>query len=54
MDISHVFSAKDIITAPGDADPQNPGFGPRSALQLLRDEDRDYGYVVERGRNLSA
>ena len=23
---------------------------PRSALQLLRDEDRDYGYVVERGK----
>lgn len=28
---------------------KTPGFGPRSALKLLQDEDREYGYVIERG-----
>lgn len=28
---------------------KTPGFGPRSALKLLQDEDREYGYLVERG-----
>jgi glycine betaine/proline transport system ATP-binding protein len=28
---------------------KTPGFGPRSALKLLQDDDREYGYVIERG-----
>lgn len=51
VDISHVFSAKDIAQRrPVTLIRKTPGFRPRSALQLLRDEDRDYGYVVERGK----
>lgn len=50
VDISHVFSGKDITQRrPVTLMRKTPGFGPRSALQLLRDEDRDYGYVIERG-----
>ncbi|WP_199062880.1 glycine betaine/L-proline ABC transporter ATP-binding protein ProV [Serratia sp. ASV30] len=49
VDISHVFSAKDIAKRrPVTLIRKTPGFGPRSALQILRDEDRDYGYVLER------
>ncbi|VTR24259.1 Glycine betaine/L-proline transport ATP-binding protein ProV [Serratia fonticola] len=51
VDISHVFSAKDIAKRrPVTLIRKTPGFGPRSALQILRDEDRDYGYVLERGQ----
>lgn len=50
VDVSHVFSAKDIAQRrPVTLIRKTHGFGPRSALQLLREEDRDYGYVVERG-----
>jgi len=50
VDISHVFSAKDIAQrCPVTLMRKTPIFGSRSALQLLPDEDRDYGYVVERG-----
>ncbi len=45
-----VFSAKDIARrTPNGIIRKTPGFGPRSALKLLQDEDREYGYLVERG-----
>ena len=51
VDISHVFSAKDIARRrPVTLIRKTPGVGPRSALKILQDEDRDYGYVLERGR----
>ena len=50
VDISQVFSAKDIARrSPVGLLRKAPGFGPRSALKLLEDEDREYGYVIERG-----
>ncbi len=51
VDISHVFSAKDIARRrPVTLIRKTPGFGPRSALKLLQDEDRDFAYVLERGQ----
>jgi len=51
VDVSHVFSAKDIARRrPVTLIRKTPGFGPRSALKLLQDEDRDFGYVLERGQ----
>ena len=51
VDISQVFSAKDIARrAPVGLIRKTPGFGPRSALKLLQDEDREFGYVLERGQ----
>ncbi|PKH21922.1 proline/glycine betaine ABC transporter ATP-binding protein ProV [Enterobacterales bacterium CwR94] len=51
VDISHVFSAKDIVRrGAGALIRQAPGLGPRSAIKLLQDEDRDYGYVLDRGQ----
>jgi len=51
VDISQVFSAKDIARRnPAGLLRKTAGFGPRSALKLLQDEDRDYGYVIERGQ----
>ncbi|KAA9002473.1 glycine betaine/L-proline ABC transporter ATP-binding protein ProV [Affinibrenneria salicis] len=51
VDISQVFSAKDIAKRrPVTLIRKTPGVGPRSALKLLQDEDRDYGYVLERGQ----
>ncbi|EMV5696974.1 glycine betaine/L-proline ABC transporter ATP-binding protein ProV [Escherichia coli] len=42
--------AKDIARrTPNGLIRKTPGFGPRSALKLLQDEDREYGYVIERG-----
>lgn len=50
VDISQVFSARDIARrSQSGLLRKTPGFGPRSALTLLQDEDRDYGYVIERG-----
>lgn len=50
VDLSQVFSAKDIVRRRGlTLIRKTSGFGPRSALQLLRDEESDYGYVIERG-----
>ncbi len=50
VDISQVFSAKDIARrSPAGLLRKTPGFGPRSAIKLLQDEDREFGYVVERG-----
>ncbi|GLR10377.1 proline/glycine betaine ABC transporter ATP-binding protein ProV [Mixta theicola] len=49
VDISHVFSAKDIARRGASALIRKaPGFGPRSAIKLLQDEDREYGYVLEK------
>lgn len=51
VDISHVFSAKDIARrGAGSLMRKAPGFGPRSALKLLQDDDREYGYILERQR----
>jgi len=51
VDISQVFSAKDIARRRYDALLHiAPDFGPRSALKILNDEDRDYGYLIERGQ----
>ncbi|KQN48542.1 MULTISPECIES: glycine betaine/L-proline ABC transporter ATP-binding protein ProV [Rahnella] len=50
VDISQVFSAKDIARRRGALIRKTPGFGPRAALKLLEDEDREYGYVLERGQ----
>lgn len=51
VDISQVFSAKDIARrTPVGLIHKTPGFGPRSAIKLLQDEDREYGYVLERGQ----
>lgn len=45
-----MFSAKDIARrSPVGLIRKTPGFGPRSALKLLQDEDREFGYVIERG-----
>lgn len=50
VDITQVFSAKDIARRrPVALIRKTPGFGPRAALKLLEDEDREYGYVLERG-----
>ena len=49
VDISHVFSAKDIARrSAGSLIRKAPGFGPRSAIKLLQDEDREFGYVLEK------
>ena len=49
VDISHVFSAKDIARRSATALIRKAaGFGPRSAIKLLQDEDREYGYVLEK------
>ncbi|MDY0926468.1 glycine betaine/L-proline ABC transporter ATP-binding protein ProV [Enterobacter sp. CFBP8995] len=49
VDISHVFSAKDIARrSAGSLIRKAAGFGPRSAIKLLQDEDREYGYVLEK------
>lgn len=51
VDISQVFSAKDIARRnPAGLLRKTAGFGPRSALKLLQDADRDFGYVIERGQ----
>ncbi|ADM99772.1 glycine betaine/L-proline ABC transporter ATP-binding protein ProV [Dickeya dadantii] len=51
VDISHVFTAKDIARRrPVAVIRKTPGVGPRSALRILQEEDREYGYVLERGR----
>ncbi|MEM6048970.1 glycine betaine/L-proline ABC transporter ATP-binding protein ProV [Erwinia sp. P7711] len=51
VDISHVFSAKDIARrSAGSLMRKTPGFGPRSALKLLQDDDREYGYILEKQR----
>ncbi len=49
VDISQVFSAKDIARRSPVGLIRKTPFYPRSALKLLQDEDREYGYVIERG-----
>ncbi|MDC9621615.1 glycine betaine/L-proline ABC transporter ATP-binding protein ProV [Xenorhabdus sp. XENO-7] len=51
VDISHVFSAKDVARRRQEALLHiATGFGPRSALKVLDDEDRSYGYLIEKGQ----
>ncbi|WP_036771526.1 glycine betaine/L-proline ABC transporter ATP-binding protein ProV [Photorhabdus australis] len=54
VDISHVFSAKDVARRrPDSLLHVAPGFGPRSALKVLGNEDRNYGYLIERGQKFA-
>lgn len=54
VDISQVFCAQDIARRRPDALLHiAPGFGPRSALKVLNDEDRNYGYLISRGHTFS-
>lgn len=54
VDISQVFSAKDIARRRADALLHiAPGFGPRSALKVLNDDDRYYGYLISRGHTFA-
>ena len=49
VDISQVFSAKDIARrTPVGLIRKTPGFGPRSAIKLLQDEDREYRFPESR------
>ncbi|PHM29828.1 glycine betaine/L-proline ABC transporter ATP-binding protein ProV [Xenorhabdus budapestensis] len=49
VNISHVFSAKDVARRRPEALLHIAvGFGPRSALKILEDGDRDYGYLIEK------
>lgn len=51
VDLGQVFSAKDIVRRRSlSMIRKTAGFGPRSALRLLQDEDHDYGYVIEKGK----
>ncbi|CDG16955.1 glycine betaine/L-proline ABC transporter ATP-binding protein ProV [Xenorhabdus doucetiae] len=51
VDISHVFSAKDIARRqPETLLHVATGFDPRSALKVLDNEDRNYGYLIEKGQ----
>ena len=51
VDISQVFSAKDIARRnPAGLLRKTAGFGPRTALKLLQDGDREFGYIIERGQ----
>ncbi|WP_075181577.1 glycine betaine/L-proline ABC transporter ATP-binding protein ProV [Pantoea sp. 1.19] len=51
VDISHVFSAKDIARRGASAlIRQAPGLGPRAAITLLQDADREFGYVLDRSQ----
>ncbi|MFP1724190.1 glycine betaine/L-proline ABC transporter ATP-binding protein ProV [Lonsdalea quercina] len=51
VDISQVFSAKDIARRrPVAIIRKTAGVGPRSALAILQEEDREFGYVLERGQ----
>ncbi|MCW7547540.1 glycine betaine/L-proline ABC transporter ATP-binding protein ProV [Photorhabdus sp. APURE] len=54
VDISHVFSAKDIARRRPDSLLHiAPGFGPLSALKVLDDENRNYGYLIEHGQKFA-
>lgn len=46
VDVSSILTAKDIASKKHATVIKREGFGPRSALELLRKEDREYGYVV--------
>ncbi|TKI05296.1 glycine betaine/L-proline ABC transporter ATP-binding protein ProV [Martelella alba] len=51
VDVGQVFCAGDIARrSPVSLLRKAPGFGPRSALRLLQDEDRDFGYLLDRDR----
>ncbi|MBD2795443.1 glycine betaine/L-proline ABC transporter ATP-binding protein ProV [Xenorhabdus sp. 18] len=51
VDISHVFSAKDIARRqPETLLHVATGFDPRTALKVLDNEDRNYGYLIEKGQ----
>ena len=54
VDISHVFQRQRYRNAAalGALIRKSPGFGPRSAIKLLQDEDREFGYVLEKQKFL--
>ncbi|KLN97196.1 glycine betaine/L-proline ABC transporter ATP-binding protein ProV [Moellerella wisconsensis] len=54
VDVSQVFSAKDVARRRPDALLHiAQGFGPRSALKVLNDEDRSHGYLISRGHTFA-
>lgn len=46
VDVTTILSAKDIASKQHATVINREGFGPTSAIELLRQHDRDYGYVV--------
>ena len=50
VDVSAVFTAGDIARKTQVTVIEHEGVGVRAALQRLREHDRDYGYVIDRGR----
>lgn len=46
VDVTTILSAKDIASKQHATVINREGFGPTSAIELLRRHDRDYGYVV--------
>jgi len=49
VDVTTILSAKDIASKQHATVINREGFGPASAIELLRQHDRDYGYVVSPG-----
>jgi glycine betaine/proline transport system ATP-binding protein len=50
VDVSSVFAAGDIARKTQVTVIERGGTGVRAALQRLKQHDRDYGYVIDRGR----
>ena len=46
VDVTSIFTAKDIVSRQHATVINREGFGPTAAIELLRRNDRDYGYVV--------
>lgn len=46
VDVTSIFTAKDIVSRQHATVINREGFGPTAAIELLRHNDRDYGYVV--------
>lgn len=46
VDVTSILTAKDIVSRQHATVINREGFGPTAAIELLRHNDRDYGYVV--------
>lgn len=46
VDVSTIFTAKDLASKQQATAINREGFGPTAAIELLRQHDRDYGYVI--------
>jgi glycine betaine/proline transport system ATP-binding protein len=51
VDVSTVFTAGDIARKTQVTLIEHGGIGVRAALERLRQHDRDYGYVIDRGQH---